>query len=162
MRGMRRHGGLVAGVLLVLAAAMLGACSGPVPSLPAPPAAMETTDEYAFSSAIRCLDGQTWGEVWDRAVSQFGRQDLRIDSYVMSRRESLNALQVYYAERLVGDGGWRADETVVFGAEEFIWRDFAWSFAFRRGGYVIALVGLRPPHGEGGHIPVNVITNIPE
>ncbi|WP_435105453.1 hypothetical protein [Arhodomonas sp. AD133] len=162
MTGKHRVRGLVADALLVLVATMLGACSGPAPSMPAPPAVLETTNEYAFSSATRCIDGQTWGEVWDRAVGEFGRQGLRIESYVMSRHESWDELKAYYAERLVSDRGWRADETVVFGAEAFIWSDFAWSFAFRRDGYVIALVGLRSPHGEGGYIPVNVITNIPE
>jgi len=134
----------------------LGACSDPQPTLPMPPSMLKTTEEYPFGTLTGSLDTRYWTQVWDRAEATFGEDGMRLERYVMPAETSWSALKNTYADTLMDQGDWQPADDLVFGEN-----DHAWSLAFRRDDYFLALVGLRPQHAEGGIVPVNLMTNLP-
>ncbi len=127
-------------------------------SLPLPPATLQTTEEYAFGTQTGSLDTHFWTQVWDTAEARFGEEGMRLERYVLPADESWQALKGDYAKKLGAlTAEWKEAHDLTFSDNAQ-----AWSFAYRHDDYFVAWVGLKPSQSEGGLVPVNFITNMPE
>jgi hypothetical protein len=76
----------------------------------------------------------------------------------MRADENWSTLQAHYQNILSSEEGWEPEPRL----SEIDRLGISHTFAFKNGIYFIVIVGLEPAHAQGGFIPVNIITNIPE
>ncbi len=144
---------MMAGVLF-----SLGACSDPELALPSPPEFLKTTVEYDFGTQAGSLDTHFWTRVWDNAEAEFGEEGMRLVRYVMPDSEPWHTLKDDFETKLKAlTPDWQEAPDLVFDENAR-----AWAFAFRHEDYFAAWVGLKPSQSEGGLVPVNFITNLPD
>ena len=134
---------------------LLSACQQKPPTMPVEPAQFEKFEEYYFGHPTDSFDHHAWGLVWDQANALYDGE-FSFEPSIMNADIDWELIENHYEMILLPDDGWEPELTVSAMSSDYQ------VFAIKNGKYFFAVVGLTAAHEQGGYIPVNVITNIPE